>query len=77
MLPATKPTPDSLALLAAPASATMARAATRAVLHLHGLGDVTEAAVQTVSELVACASRFSAADDIYVSLRHRNGTIRV
>ncbi|MFF0104709.1 ATP-binding protein [Streptomyces hirsutus] len=81
VLPATKPTPDSLAysltLPAAPASAAMARAATRAALHLHGLGDVTEAVVQTVSELAACAGRFSAADDIYVSLRHRDGTVRV
>lgn len=81
VLPATKPTPDNLAysltLPAAPASAAMARAVTSAALHLHGLGDVTDAVVQTVSELVACAGRFSTADDIYVSLRHRDGTVRV
>ncbi|GAA0690552.1 ATP-binding protein [Streptomyces cellulosae] len=80
-LPAIEPTSDtlsySLTLPAAPASAAMARAATRAALDLHGLGDATEAVVQTVSELVACACRFSAADDIYVSLRHRDGTVRV
>lgn len=81
VLPATEPTPDTLAysftLPAALTSAAMVRAATRAALDLHGLGDVTEAVVQTVSELTACACRFSAADDIYVSLRHRDGTVRV
>ncbi|MEV7014389.1 ATP-binding protein [Streptomyces sp. NPDC093991] len=80
-LPATGPTPDTLAysltLPAAPASAAMVRAATRTALNLHGLGDVTEAVVQTVSELTACAFRFSSADDIYVSLRHRDATVRV
>ncbi|MFH9816874.1 ATP-binding protein [Streptomyces sp. NPDC017230] len=80
-LPATAPTPDTLAysltLPAAPASAAMVRAATRTALDLHGLQDVSEAVVQTVSELAACAFRFSAADDIYVSLRHRDGTVRV
>jgi hypothetical protein len=45
-------------------------------LDLHGLGDVTEAVVQTVSELTACAFRFSAADDVYVSVRHRDRTVR-
>ncbi|WP_370665956.1 ATP-binding protein [Streptomyces sp. IBSBF 2507] len=80
-LPATEPTPDTLAysltLPVAPASAMMVRTATRTVLDLHGLGDVREAVVQRVSELTACAFRFSAAADIYVSLLHRDGTVRV
>jgi hypothetical protein len=77
----TPPQPETLAysltLPAAPTSAAIARAAARAVLRAHGLGDVTDAVVQVVGELAACACRFTTADDVYVSLRYRDGALRV
>lgn len=81
VVPTTPPRPETLAysltLPAAPTSAAIARAAARAVLRLHGLHDVTDAAVQAVSELTACACRFTSADDVYVSFRYREGALRV
>jgi hypothetical protein len=78
---ASDPTPDNLAysltLPAAPASATLARAATRTALRLHGLADVTDPVVQAVSELTACAAHFTTAEELYLSLRHRDAAIRV
>lgn len=57
------PTPEtlsySLTLPAAPQSPAVARAATRTILRAHGLEGMTDAAVQTVSELAACACRFT------------------
>lgn len=41
------------------------------------MDDVTDAAVQVVSELAACACRFTPATEIYVSLRYRDGALRV
>jgi hypothetical protein len=80
-LPPTPPTPETLAysltLPAAPLSPAVARAATRNVLRVHGLADITDAAVQVVSELAACACRFSPAAEVYLSLRYRDGTLRV
>ncbi|WP_210585582.1 ATP-binding protein [Streptomyces sp. GESEQ-35] len=79
--PPTPPTPEtltySLTLPAAPQSPAIARAATRTILRAHGLEDVAEAAVQAVSELVACACRFTTATEIYISLRYREGALRV
>ncbi|WP_330288063.1 ATP-binding protein [Streptomyces sp. NBC_00576] len=81
LLPTAPPEPEKLAysltLPAAPTSAAIARAAARTVLRMHGLHDVTDAAVQVVSELTSCACRFTTADDIYVSLRYRDGALRV
>ncbi|WP_328501773.1 ATP-binding protein [Streptomyces sp. NBC_00457] len=75
------PTPESLAysltLPAAPQSPSIARAATRTILRAHGLEDVAEAAVQAVSELAACACRFTTAAEVYVSLRYREDALRV
>ena len=80
-LPPAPPTPETLAysltLPAAPLSAAVARAATRNVLRAHGLADMTDAVVQVVSELVACACRFSSSAEVYLSLRYREGTLRV
>ena len=80
-LPPAPPTPEALAysltLPAAPLSPAIARAATRNVLQAHGLADMTDAAVQVVSELAACAIRFSPAAEVYLSLRYREGTLRV
>lgn len=44
---------------------------------MHGPHDMANAAVQVVSELTSCACRFTTADDIYVSLRYRDGALRV
>ncbi|WP_317633491.1 ATP-binding protein [Streptomyces sp. HUAS TT20] len=50
---------------------------TRTILRAHGLTDVTDAAVQVTSELVACACRFAPAADVHVSLRYREDALRV
>ncbi|WRZ19682.1 ATP-binding protein [Streptomyces sp. NBC_00243] len=75
------PSPDTLAysftLPAGAASSRIARAATRVVLQSHGLEDMTEAAVQVVAELAACACRFTPDAEVYVSLRYREGALRV
>ncbi|WP_416982707.1 ATP-binding protein [Streptomyces sp. T028] len=67
----------SFTLPAAPRSPGVARAATRAILRAHGLPEVTDAVVQVVSELTACACRLSATNEVYVSLRHRDDNLRV
>ncbi|MFC7825357.1 ATP-binding protein [Streptomyces sp. NPDC057375] len=75
------PSPDTLTysftLPAGPSSPRIARVATRAVLHGHGLDDMTDAVVQVVGELAACACRFTPRDEVYVSLRYREGALRV
>ncbi|MET8247748.1 ATP-binding protein [Streptomyces sp. NPDC005202] len=79
--PPTPPTPEtltySLTLPAAPQTPAVARAATRTILRAHGLADATDAAVQVVSELAACACRFTMSAEIYVLLRYREGALRV
>ncbi|MCM1972801.1 ATP-binding protein [Streptomyces sp. G1] len=67
----------SLTLPGSPASAGIARAATRVVLQAHGLADMTDAAVQVVAELVACACRLTPDSEVYMSLRYRDGGLRV
>ncbi|MCX4762954.1 ATP-binding protein [Streptomyces sp. NBC_01275] len=67
----------SFTLPAVPRSPGIARAATRTALHAHGLAAATDATVQVVSELTACACRFSATADVYVSLRYRDDALRV
>ncbi|MFD4530091.1 ATP-binding protein [Streptomyces sp. NPDC058470] len=78
---ASPPSPDTLAysftLPAGPVSSRIARAATRVALQAHGLEDMTEAAVQVVAELAACACRFTPDASVYVSLRFREGELRV
>jgi len=80
-LPSEPPTPETLAysltLPAAPQSPSIARVATRVVLRAHGLQDMTDVAVQVVSELAACACRFTPTAEVYVSLRYRDGALRV
>ncbi|MGX5212907.1 ATP-binding protein [Streptomyces violaceus] len=82
--PATAPTPPtpetlaySLTLPAALQSPAIARTATRTILRAHGLEDVTDAAVQAVGELAACACRFTPSAEVYVSLRYRESALRV
>jgi hypothetical protein len=80
-LPPAPPTPETLAysltLPAALRSPAVARTATRTILGVHGLEDVADAAVQAVSELTSCACRFTPAAEVYVSLRYRDGALRV
>ncbi|MGW2386095.1 ATP-binding protein [Streptomyces sp. NPDC001658] len=78
---AAPPSPESLAysftLPAGPMSSCVARAAVRVVLRAHELEDMTDAAVQVVAELLACACRFTPDAEVYVSLRFRDGALRV
>ncbi|MEV5757512.1 ATP-binding protein [Streptomyces tendae] len=67
----------SFTLPAGPTSPRVARVATRAVLQGHGPADMTDAAVQAVGELAACACRFTTGDEVYVSQRYREGALRV
>lgn len=80
-LPPTPPTPDTLSysftLPGAPQSPAIARAATRTILRAHGLEDMTDAAVQALGELTACAYRLAPTTELYVSLRYREGALRV
>ncbi|WP_079173108.1 sensor histidine kinase [Streptomyces monashensis] len=75
------PSPDTLAysftLPAGPTSPRIARAATRVVLQTHGLADMTDVVVQVVSELVGSACQFTPGSELYVSLRYRDGDVRV
>ncbi|WKX12717.1 hypothetical protein [Streptomyces sp. NL15-2K] len=75
------PSPENLAysltLPAGPMSPRVARAATRVALQAHGLEDMTDAAVQVVAELAACACRFTPDAEVYLSLRFRDGALRV
>ncbi|MER7052175.1 ATP-binding protein [Streptomyces sp. NPDC000351] len=75
------PSPDtltySLTLPAGPTAPRIALVAARAVLQGHGLEDMADAVVQVVGELAACARRFTSADEVYVSLRYREGALRV
>ncbi|MFF6880880.1 ATP-binding protein [Streptomyces sp. NPDC012474] len=79
--PSTPPTPETLAysltLPAALQTPAIARTATRTILRAHGLEDVTDAAVQVVSELASCACRFTPTTEVYVSLRYREAALRV
>ena len=78
---AAPPDPESIAysltLPAALAGPAIARSTVRAVLRLHGLDDMTDPAVQAVGELTACACRFASTAEVYLSLRYRDGALRV
>ncbi|MGW7579469.1 ATP-binding protein [Streptomyces sp. NPDC054765] len=67
----------SLTLPAALASPAVARSAARTILEAHGLYDVTAAAIQVIGELAACACLFTPSEDVYLSLRYRDDTLRV
>ncbi|WPO71757.1 ATP-binding protein [Streptomyces sp. KN37] len=74
-------TPDTLAysltLPSALTSPTIARTLTRTVLTAHGLTALVDPATQAVAELTAAACTFSATPEVYLSLRFRDGTLRV
>ncbi len=75
------PSPETLAYsLTLPAELTsmgLARAASRTFLEAHALHDLTDPALLAVTELAACACKFTSAPQIYVSLRYRNTTLRI
>ncbi|MGH4033915.1 ATP-binding protein [Actinomycetota bacterium Odt1-20B] len=76
------PTPEDLAysltLPAALSSPAIARAATRTVLAAHGLTALLDPATQMVSELISAGCQFGAASaEVYLSLRFRDGALRV
>ena len=77
----TPPRPETLAysltLPAALSSPSLARAATRAVLTAHDLGDMMDPALQAVSELTATAAQFTESTNFYLSLRYRAAALRV
>ncbi|MFC7884361.1 sensor histidine kinase [Streptomyces sp. NPDC057376] len=79
--PSTPPAPEnltySLTLPAAPQSPAIARAATRTILQAHDLENMTEAAVQVMSELVTCACRFTPTPEVYMALRYRDEALCV
>lgn len=78
---ASAPTPDTLAysltLPSALTSPAIARTLTRTVLTAHGLAALVDPATQAVAELAATACTFSATAEVYLSLRFREGTLRV
>ncbi|MET8980617.1 ATP-binding protein [Streptomyces sp. NPDC004539] len=55
----------------------VARHATRAILNVHSLTPMADAAVQTVSELTTCACRFTPGNEIYLSLRYRHDALYI
>ncbi|MFG2500297.1 ATP-binding protein [Streptomyces sp. NPDC048441] len=67
----------SLTLPSALTSPTIARAATRTVLTAHGLALMVDPAMQAVAELTAAACTFTSTPEIYLSLRFRDGSLRI
>ncbi|WP_255951223.1 ATP-binding protein [Streptomyces odontomachi] len=67
----------SFTLPAGPHNARIARQVARNVLAAHGLEELHDAAVQVVSELAACAWRFTPTPEVYVCLRYRGEALRV
>ncbi|MFF7726148.1 ATP-binding protein [Streptomyces sp. NPDC008001] len=60
-----------------PRSATVVRATIRSILRIHALTALEEATLSVAGELVACATRFAPGQDIYHSLRWRDGALRI
>ncbi|MGA4839878.1 ATP-binding protein [Streptomyces sp. G45] len=81
LVPHDPPAPDDLSYsLTLPASRTspaVARRATAAILRAHALHDMTDAAVQDMAELAACAWRFTPVEEVYACLRYRCDALRV
>ncbi|MGI5527978.1 ATP-binding protein [Streptomyces syringium] len=60
-----------------PRSAGIARSNVHTALHAHGLGELEEPALHVASELVACGALFAPGQDLYYSVRWRDGTLRI
>ncbi|MET9466835.1 ATP-binding protein [Streptomyces sp. NPDC006544] len=75
------PSPDELAcsltVPGEPYSAQIARGTVRSALHAHRLDPVAPAAVQVAGELVAASWYVNPGRSLYLSLRHREGALRI
>lgn len=75
------PSPDGLAcsltVPGEPYSAQIARGTVRSALHAHRLDRVVPAAVQVVGELFAASWYLGPGRSLYLSLRHREGALRL
>ncbi|WP_405489437.1 ATP-binding protein [Streptomyces sp. NBC_00096] len=75
------PSPDGLAcsltVPGEPYSAQIARSTVRSVLHAHRLDPVAPAAVQVAGELIATAWYLDPGRSLYLSLRHREASLRL
>ncbi|MGS2587967.1 ATP-binding protein [Streptomyces hebeiensis] len=68
----------SLTLPSAVATPAIALETAELLLESHQLGRLVRPAMHLVRELMACACRFTAAgDDVYLAIRHRDGTLRL
>jgi hypothetical protein len=67
----------SLTVPGEPRSARIVRTAMNAALHAHDLDPYGPVASLAATELISVASRLTCRADLYVSLRHRNGSLRL
>nr|WSX50044.1 ATP-binding protein [Streptomyces sp. NBC_00974] len=67
----------SLTVPGEPYSAQIARSTVRSVLHAHRLDPVAPAAVQVAGELIAASWHLDPGRSLYLSLRHREGSLRL
>ncbi|MBT2492570.1 ATP-binding protein [Streptomyces sp. ISL-96] len=75
------PRPSSLAysltIPGEPHCAAIARTAVRSALRAHHLAPYADIAVLAASELIATAAKLTPGEDLYLSLRYRNATLRL
>lgn len=75
------PSPDGLAysltVPGEPYGSQIARSTVRAVLHAHRLDRIVPAAVQVAGELFAASWYLDPGRSLYLSLRHREGALRL
>ncbi|MBB5117342.1 hypothetical protein AF335_02215 [Streptomyces eurocidicus] len=67
----------SFTVPAEPRSPAVARRTVRAALYAHGLAEFVDPALQAISELVTCGALFAPGQDLYYSLRWRDGVLRL
>jgi hypothetical protein len=79
--PAASRTPSGLAysftVPGEPHSSAAARNAVSAALHAHGLAAIEQPALQVITELVTCGALFAPGQDLYYSIRWREGILRL
>jgi hypothetical protein len=67
----------SLTVPGQPRSAGIVRTAIRAALHVHRLDGYEPVGALAATELIAVAAKLTCGGDVYVSLRHRDDTLRL
>ncbi|MFJ7208348.1 hypothetical protein ACIQWR_33065 [Streptomyces sp. NPDC098789] len=67
----------SLTVPGEPLGAQVARSAVRAVLHAYRLDPLAPAVVQVASELIAAGWQLDPGRSLYLSVRHRDGALRL